>query len=434
MGDAFFIDFGGMILNRLISATVALETKRRELGNVFDIPLESRESDWENRIEAAKSAVQSAQTAYQTAALAEPDERRETTTSEGREVLELRNRSSIAGFVTMSANQKIEGPEAEFRAAVLGDGAMANHLPLEMLLTPGEFRRFHQGPEERAVTTVAGGARTEGNQESIAGRVFQRSVPGYLGIPMPSVAVGSVGYPRLTGGTTFSVQSPSGEQLAVAGTFAGNELGPIRGTGSYEFRVEDVSRLIGIEETMRMDLRNGIDNLLNDQSVNGNGTAPNVSGIVHAVGATPSTNPTNADDFAEISGRILGEVDGLGAYGPMDLRLVMRSDIFQHMTSVFATNDDSVSAYDHLAARVGGIMVNNVIPAKSNNDIGHVLVGKTGFPERAAVLPVWRALEYTVDPFTLAQKGEVRITATALFNFSVLDDDAFAVKKIRTST
>ena len=420
-------------MNRLVGATLELETRRRDLGTLMDIPEESRAEGHDAKIETAMAAVKSAQETVITASHAEPERRETTTTNEGREILELRNKSSIAGFVTMMAAQKNEGPEAEFRAAVLGDGAQVNHLPIDMLLTVGEYRRFNLPAEERAVTAVAASARTEGNQDSIAGRVFQRSVPAYLGIPMPSVAAGVQGYPRLTGGPTFSVQALSGEQAAVAGTFAGNELGPIRGTGSYEFRVEDVSRLIGIEETMRVDLRNGIDNLLNHQAVNGSGTAPNVSGVIHAVGATPSTNPTNADDFSEISARILGEVDGLGAYGPMDLRLVMRSDIYTHLAATFATNDDSVSAYDHLSARVGSIQVNNTIPAKSNNDIGHVIIAKTGFPERSAVMPVWRNLEIIVDPYTLAQKGEVRLTAVVQFNFAVLDSDAFAVKKIRTS-
>ena len=333
----------------------------------------------------------------------------------------------------MAANRS-EGPEHEFRAAVLGDAWALNHLPVDMLLPMTEYRRMHLPAEERAVTQVAAAAAlTEGNQESIAGRVFARSIPGFLGIPMPTVATGSLGYPRLTGGTTFSVQAASGEQLPVAGTFDGAELTNIRATGGYEFRVEDVAKLVGIEEALRVDLREGVNNLLNDQSVNGNGAAPNVSGIIHAVPPTPGTDPGNVDTFAEISNRLLGVVDGLFSTSPRELQMVMRGDIYTHMASTYATNDDRVSAYDHVAARVGGIMVNNILPVKDGDDIGNVIVHRSGYPQRSALMPIWRNLELTVDPYSGASKGEVKITAAVLFNFAVLASDAFQVKKIRTS-
>ena len=351
-----------------------------------------------------------------------------TNTPEGREVLELRERSTLAGFVQGFHTGKLEGPEAEFRSAVLGDGFKPDHVPLEMLMPRGGA-----GLETRAVTTVDAAAQTEGNQQTIAARVFNRSIPALLGIPMPSVPAGKAGYPRLTGGTTFSMQAKSGEQAAVAGTFGGAELSPLRGTGSYEFRVEDVAELIGIEDAMREDLRGGMENLMSIQVANGNGTAPNVEGIRDAVSATPTTNPGNFDTFTEMVERFMGEVDGVYANGPGDMQLVMRSDIFQYMASTFATNDDSVSAYNYLASRVGGITVNNTIPAKSGNDIGTVIVYKAGANTRAAVLPVWNAFSLLVDPYSLSLKGEVRLTAAVIFNFKVLDVDAFAVKKVRTA-
>ena len=103
------------------------------------------------------------------------------------------------------------------------------------------------------------------------------------------------------------------------------------------------------------------------------------------------------------------------------------------MAEVFATNDDSVSFYDYLTNRVGAIMVNNLLPAKSGTDIGRVIVHKSAFPERSAVMPVWRNLDIVYDNISLADKGEIKLTAQVLLNFAVLDDDAFSVKKIRTA-
>ena len=414
-------------MNRVIKAQLALEERRKALGILIDIPTEDRAEDYAGKLEEAKAGIATSQAEMQTAAEAEP-EPVTTATVEGREVLELRERSTLAGFVQGFHAGKVEGAEAEFRAAVLGDNFKQDHVPLEMLMP-----RSISGLEERAVTPVAAAARTEGNQQTIAARVFKRSIPTLLGIPMPTVAAGAAGYPRLSGGTTFSMQSKSQEQAAVAGTFSGDELLPLRGTGSYEFRIEDVAELIGIEDTLREDLRSGMENLMSIQVTNGDGTAPNVEGIRHAITATPTTNPTGPDTFTAMVERFMEEVDGIYANGPADMRLVMRSDIFQFMASKFATNDDSVSAFNYLQARVGGITVNNHIPAKTNNNIGNVIVHKMGANTRTAILPVWNAFSMVVDPYSLAQKGEVRLTAAVLFNFKVLDSDAFAVKKVRTS-
>ena len=347
--------------------------------------------------------------------------------AEGREFRALEKRSTLAGFISGIHNGNLDGAEKEFREAILGEGFGASDIPLSMLLP-----RTDPQVEERAVTTVAAAALTEGNQESIAGRVFARSVPAYLGIPMPSVPAGSAGFPRLSGGTTFSVQSPSGEQLPVAGTFAGVELAPIRATGGYDFRVEDISKLVGIEDTLRADLRAGMDNLLNAQAVNGDGTAPNVSGILNAVAATPTTTPSNADDFGDIVARVMGEVDGAWANSPAELRMAMRSDIFAHMATVYRGNQSETSAYAYLSSRMGGAMVSNIIPAISSN-YGSVIIHKTGGGQRSVIMPVWSAFGIVADPYTLASKGEIRITAALQFNFAVLDTDAFVNMKVRTS-
>ena len=234
-------------MNRVIKAQLALEERRKALGILIDIPTEDRSEDYAGKLEEAKAGIATSQAEMQTAAEAEPDPV-PTATVEGREVLELRERSTLAGFVQGFHAGKVEGAEAELRAAVLGDNFKQDHVPLEMLMP-----RSISGLEERAVTPVAAAARTEGNQQTIAARVFKRSIPTLLGIPMPTVAAGAAGYPRLSGGTTFSMQSKSQEQAAVAGTFSGDELLPLRGTGSYEFRIEDVAELIGTEDAVCRD-------------------------------------------------------------------------------------------------------------------------------------------------------------------------------------
>ena len=114
--------------------------------------------------------------------------------AEGREVGTLEKRSTLANFINGIHGGNLLGAEAEYRSAILSEGFGVADIPLSMLL-PRSDRQM----EERAVTPVAAAAISEGAQQTIGGRVFARSVPAFLGIPMPSVAAGAAGFHGLTG-------------------------------------------------------------------------------------------------------------------------------------------------------------------------------------------------------------------------------------------
>ena len=352
---------------------------------------------------------------------------------EGREIRELERRARLHNyFAEIAQDVVLTGAEAEYRQAVLGDNPPRGMLPLQMLLTESEladWQNRNAEPETRARTPVAAAAITEGNQMSIAGRVFARSVAGYFGIPMPTVPIGTSGYPYLSGGTTFSQQATGGEQLAVAGTFAGAELSPLRATASYEYAVEDMYKLSGLEEALRRDLREGLNNLLSEQHLSGDGSAPNVQGIRTAIAATPTTDPTDADDFAEITQRFGALVDGLNAYGLGDLRVLMSAGTYLHAITQYRGSATTMSAYDWVMERCGGVEVSSRFPVPAS-DISHSVVHKASYPERNAVAPVWQGLQLVDDPYSLAQSGQRRITAILLHNFRVLEANAWAHLKV----
>ena len=410
-----------------------IRARMAELGGADDLTDESRAE-----VETLRKEYRDTETKITAQMISDdsPENKVTIESSEGKEVVELRERSTLAGYIDAQLGGKeSDGAEAEFRSALFGDGVGgATDVPLAMLLSPAEFRDFAATPlETRAVTTVAAAAITESNQDSIAGRVFNRSVPSFLGINPVSVPVGAKGLPRLSGGTTFSQQAKSGSQAAVAGVFEGVEISPLRGTGSYEIRKEDIALLSGYEEAMRRDLREGLMNLMNDQVVNGTGTSPDVQGIRQAIAGTPATNPANVDDASEILAQFVSLIDGLYATNPSEIRAVMAGDIYQHCaTQRFGT--EGSSAWDYLNERLGALMVNSIIPSKdAGTSIGMALCHKSGYPERSATLAVWSNIELTTDPYTLSQAGEVRIVATMLWNFQIEAAEAFANLKIRTT-
>ena len=362
----------------------------------------------------------------QRAAETEPD-------GEGREIREIHGKARLHRFIEeMAEYTTLDGAEAELRAALLPDKATARGMvPLEMLLSDRELREFlNPGErEQRAVTPVASAAITEGNQNSIAARVFSRSIPAYFGIPMPTVPAGAAGYPHMSSGTTFSQQAENGSQAATAGAFGGAELEPIRATASYEFAVENLYKLVGLEEALRRDLREGMTNHMSNQVLNGDGSAPNVQGIRTAISATPSTDPANVDDYSEITQRFAAEVDGINAYMLSELRIAMSADTYKHAITQYRGNNSELTAYDWLMERSGGVQVSSLFPAAAS-DISHSVIHKTAYPERSAVMPVWAGFMIVDDPYSLAQSGQRRLTAHVLWNFRVLADDAWAHLKV----
>ena len=354
------------------------------------------------------------------------------TDSETRELRSIERKAMLGNYLMEAVQQKhVVGAERELRAAIMADNDAPGKIPLQMLLSRRELDVVHKSEmEHRAVTPVAAAALSEGSQETIAARVFSRSIAGRLGIPMPTVPVGSRGYPYLATGTTVSQQSKSGEQLPTAGSFSGAELKPLRLTGGYEFRIEDQYELRGLEESLRMDLRSSLSDSMDSQVISGDGTAPNVSGILKEL--TAPMDPGSADDFAGLRAYFTNHVDGIYSYGLEDMRIALGTHGYTTLQAVYRSPGSDMNAYASLASEVADIFVSSRMPAVASN-ISTVLIHKTAYPGLTGVAPVWNAFEVIRDPYTGASKGETKITAVALWNFKLIREDAFELVKLRSA-
>ena len=406
---------------------------RHRLGQLRDLPEEKRAAGHDEERTRIRAEMRKLEEELQDALILEPEPETRRSSSENREIATLHQRSEFHRFIDeVREKRELDGAEAELRNALLGDDAKPGLVPVEMLLSAGERRAMAEGREVRAITPVAAGAVTEGSQQGVAARVFSRSIISRLGIPMPSVPLGTVGYPQMLTGTTISQQNAAGEQAAVAGSFGGAELAPIRATGAYEYNNIDTYRLRGLAEALRNDLRASLSDHFDSQVLGGDGTAPNVQGILTAVAATPTTDPANADDFAEYITRFLDQVDGLNAYDGADLRVILGTHAYDFGLSLFRGNTSPISAYEKLRELVGSVTVSSRMPAAASN-ISQNLIYRTSFPERSAVMPVWNALSVIEDPYTLGLKDQTRLIFAAYWNFRVLDASAFEVRKIRSA-
>ena len=340
---------------------------------------------------------------------------------------ELLGRVELRNYIMEAARGKtVDGAEAELRAEVFGDKARDGLIPWAALLP--------RHPEERVDVATTAPTTVGGRQEAIIPRVFAASATVFLGVMMPSVPVGEPIFPVMTAGTTPAMQAAGGTQDATAATFTVETLAPRRLTARYLFRVEDLARFVGMEEALRRDLRDAMSDAMDSQVLNGDGTAPNVTGLFSELTA-PAMDPSTVSAFNDLLAAHASGIDGLYASGLQDVRLLVGAATYQRAAQIFTASGD-VSGAAYLIANGGGFRAsaNVPVPATLNSvtNLQGALTYATGGPG-SAVAPVWEGLELIRDPYSNAAKGEVSITAVALWNFKVLREAPYAFHRFKTA-
>ena len=197
----------------------------------------------------------------------------------------------------------VSGAEAELCAA-----AGVSGIPLELLEAPGAEHRS-QGAEHRAVTPAPG---TVGiNLDPIRPAVFATSIAARLGIEMPRVMSGT--FATATIGTSQTAaakqKSPHADAAAVAtaGALTVQTATPKRVSARLELALEDIAAVgqQGFESILRQNLSLALSDELDDQLINGNGAAPNLSGMFQALDAATAPGAT-VESFRHLRGRVRG--------------------------------------------------------------------------------------------------------------------------------
>ena len=308
------------------------------------------------------------------------------------------------------ADAPLEGREREYNDAnkLFGVGTQ---LPWAALLSP-EARA-----EMRAATVAPDTADT--HTRSILGRVFARSCADYLGVVSPMVPVGAANFPVLSGGVVPANAAAAGTANETAATLTANVLEPIRLPASYRMQYESINKLAAMEDALRVDLAGAIEEARDAGIIAGDGTAPNVNGFLSEL--TDPSNPSAVAVFADYASARAGLVDGKHAMSEDDVRLVVGKQTYRHAAGIYQSGS-GVSALDRLKARVSAHVT---APA---SDIQRAIASMS---QGRAVAPMWPSIGLIRDPYTGASKGEVILTATALWNFKILDESGYALLEFR---
>lgn len=336
-----------------------VETLSDEQRTEFD-GIEAGTPDLERQLRAAQTAVEQEESEQKTETrAAAPD-------PEMRERIELRSKASLVEFLLARLQGRmVSGAEAELSAAAeTRDGA----IPLELWDTQDVLeRRDAGGGLETRTDAPTGAPGTTGvNLDRIRPFVFARSIAPRLGIEMPRVASGTYASATISTAVTAAAQDKGGEAMSSAAAFTVTTATPKRISARLSIQIEDVAAVgqANFESILRENLALVLSDELDDQAINGNGTAPNLAGIFSRL-TDPTAAPSAVTDFDAFAAAHADAVDGLWANTIKDVGIVAGPATYALASKTFqsaASYKGEMSAAAYAARETGGLWTNKRMP------------------------------------------------------------------------
>ena len=348
------------------------------------------------------------ETRRRAALIAEDAERVEThatvhVDAETRERLRLRDRSTLGGFLQAAMAGRLPGGElAEYASAC---GVEPGQVPLDI------FEADRPRVEEHAdAVSPAPSTGTGSTLHPVQPYVFAESIAGQLGITMPRVDSGSHSWARVSTALTANTRAKGAAQESTAAALTAVTASPRRISARLSVEIEDVASIgtSTFEPALRSNLSGALADAYDHQCIRGNGTSPNVSGVIKQM--TRPTNPTAVTDFDAFVSAFVDQIDGTWAKTIQDVRMVANVDAYKLSAKTFrdrvidtgqrgGVSLGDVTAADYLKAHTAGWSTAARMPdtpsSGANDKIAEAIVRRTGRSLLAAVHPTWGAL--TVD-------------------------------------
>ena len=307
--------------------------------------------------------------------------------AEQRERIALRGRASVGAYIVAAMRGRlVDGAEAELRdAAGIGDG-----IPLELWDVPEAI--------ETRVDTTTGSPSTVGiNLSPIRPMLFAASIAPRLGIAMPRVKSGTFATATITTALTAGAKAKGDDQESTAAAFTVQSATPKRISARLSLTLEDVAQVgqANFESALRENLSLVLSDELDRAVISGNGTAPNLSGILHKL-TDPSAPAAGVATFDRFVAAFAGGIDGLWASRMSEIAVVCGVDTYSLSARTFrdATGQDlgDLAFADYAMGKYGGWWTNKRMPDAASNVQSGILYrrGRTGM--RTAVCPHWNAV------------------------------------------
>ena len=329
---------------------------------------------------------------------------------EERERREVLGKARLGNAIQAVIDGKpLTGAESELRSAF---GLSGDHEIPHELFEPREIR----------AATGAPATGTQVNEQPTQPFIYKEGISGFLGIDMPQVAGGTASHPVLTTGTPAGMKAKGGAADETRAAFTVSTSTPKRVTGSFRVRVEDMAIFPQLEDSLRRDIPMSLSNAVEEQILNGDGSAPNITGLLQRL-----TDPTPAGT-KDLPGTyvktVAGSLDGIHGYTLGDLRTLAGKATYQAMASGYF-DATAVSVASYLDAHTGGVRMSDRIPDVASNVQPGII--RLGMRPMCAVSVVWGGVTLIRDIYSGAGKGEIIVTALQLIgDVHVLRDGSFA--------
>ena len=276
--------------------------------------------------------------------------------------------------------------------------------------------------KEKRVATDAPATGTQVNEQPVQPFIYKEGVAGFLGIDMPQVGGGTASHPVLTTGTPAGMKKKGGAADETAAAFTISSSTPKRITGSFRVRVEDMAIFPQLEDSLRRDIPMSLSNAVEEQILNGDGSAPNITGLLERL-----TDPDEAMEKytpGTYVSTIAGSPDGIHGYTLGDLRTLAGKATYQAMASGYF-DATAVSVASYLDTYTGGLRMSDRIPDVASNLQAGIV--RLGMRPMCAVSVVWGGVTLIRDIYSGAASGEIVVTALQLIgDVHVLRDGSFA--------
>ncbi len=394
------------------------DEQRAELDTI-----EKGTPDLERQLRAATVAVEDEEREQRQSSIEHPD-------GELRERIELRSRASLTEFLLCAARGRLPGgAEAELQAAAGVQG-----IPLELWDVPVERRDITPAPGTVGV-----------NLDPIRPAVFANSIAPRLGIDMPRVMSGTYATGTITTSQGADAKAKSAAIAGTAGAITITTATPKRISARLELTLEDIAAVgqANFEAILRENLSLALSDELDDQAINGDGNAPNLTGVFQRL-TDPSAPGAGVATFDTFVAAFAGGIDGLWANTIKEVAVVAGVETYGLSARTFrdaAGQDLGDKAFaDYAMEMYGGWWTNKRMPAKANHvqqailyRKGRSMAGGSG-AMRTAVCPHWNEVSID-DIYSGSAKGERYFTMHVLLGDVILvQPDAYAQVAFRVST
>ena len=347
-----------------------------------------------------------------------------TADAQERERRALCDKATVTGFLTAALKGRVvTGAEAEVSDAFEAGG----DIPFAMM-EPAPS-------EKRAVTSAPGTVGV--NFAPVQPAVFAPSIAAYMGVDMPQVKSGTFGQARISTSLTASARTKGSAQAATAAAFAVSTATPKTVSAALEFLAEDVAAAghPNFEAALRENLSMALSAELDNQFINGDGSAPNLGGLFNAL--TDPTADSTTLTFDHGLSKLADLIEGLWATETGHVRQVVGVDTYKLMAKVVSVpatgGKGELTLADYLKAHSGGVRTNSRMPATSSSKQQALAfrAGRQGM--RTAVAPHWGRIAIT-DVYSGAAKAQTAVSFHVLVgDVLVIQPDAYAQVEYKVS-